>query len=99
MLITKLLTVTVVCHNAALPRYLRLYIRLMRDGRVPLKAKLLVVGALFYLISPIDLMPDMLLPIIGQLDDVMVLWFAFRGLVRLSPPDVVAEHNAVVFRR
>jgi len=84
---------------AALPRYLRLYIRLMRDGRVSLKPKLLVVGAMLYLISPIDLLPDLLLPIVGQMDDVMVLWFAFRGLVRLSPPEVVAEHNAVVFGR
>ena len=84
---------------ASLPRYLRLYIRLMRDGRVPLKAKLFVVGALVYLISPVDFMPDMLLPVVGQMDDVLVLWLAFRGLLRLSPPQVVAEHQAAISRR
>lgn len=81
---------------AALPRYIRLYVRLMRDFRVPLWPKLIVVGALCYLISPIDLIPDLLVPILGQLDDVLVLWLAFTALVRLSPPEVVAEHVAQV---
>lgn len=79
---------------AALPRHIRLYIRLMGDVRVPLKAKLIVVMALAYLISPLDFAPDFLAPIVGQLDDLLVLWLAFLGLVRLSPPDVVAEHLA-----
>lgn len=83
---------------ASLPRYLRLYIRLMRDARVPLKAKMLVVGALIYLISPVDFMPDFLFPVVGQMDDLLVLILAFRGLVRLSPPQVVAEHQAVISR-
>ena len=82
----------------ALPRLLRLYTRLMRDRRVPLFPKGVVVGALVYLISPMDLMPDMLMPLLGQLDDVLVLYLAFRALVRLSPPEVVAEHQAVINR-
>ncbi len=44
----------------------------MFDGRVPLGAKLLLVGAVAYLLSPIDLVPDFL-PIRGRLDDVLVL--------------------------
>ncbi|MFQ5508439.1 MAG: YkvA family protein [Leptospirillia bacterium] len=77
-----------------LPRYLLLYVRLMGDVRVPLTAKLAVVGALAYLISPLDFMPDFLVPVLGQADDLLVLWLAFQFLVRKSPPEVVAEHSA-----
>jgi uncharacterized membrane protein YkvA (DUF1232 family) len=77
---------------AALPAYLRLCARLMGDRRVPLGPKLIVIGALVYLISPLDLLPDLALPFLGQLDDVAVLWLASRALLRLSPPSVVAEH-------
>ena len=83
---------------AKLPRLLRLYIRLMRDYRVPMRAKGVVIGALIYLISPIDLLPDMLLPVIGQVDDIAVWYLAFRMLSRLSPPEVVAEHQAAINR-
>lgn len=76
----------------ALPRYIRLYVHLMRDGRVPLWPKLIVVFSLCYLISPLDFVPDVMVPVVGQLDDLLVLWLAFRTLVRLSPPEVVAEH-------
>ncbi|MBI5136554.1 MAG: DUF1232 domain-containing protein [Nitrospirae bacterium] len=83
---------------AALPRLLRLYVRLLRDGRVPLFPKLIVVAALVYLIAPVDFTPDFLVPVLGHLDDVLVLWLAFRALARLSPPEVVAEHSARVSR-
>jgi uncharacterized membrane protein YkvA (DUF1232 family) len=79
-----------------LPRYLRLYVRLMGDARVPVRLKLIVVAALAYLISPIDLTPDLLVPVLGQLDDALVLWLAFRAFVRLCPPRVVAEHSRLV---
>lgn len=79
---------------AALPRVGRLYARLMADPRVALAPKLLVVGALAYLISPLDLAPDLLVPGLGHLDDIAILWLAFQALVRLAPPEVVAEHGA-----
>lgn len=84
---------------AALPRLARMYVRLMGDARVPLGPKLIVVAALAYLISPLDLVPDLLVPVLGQLDDIAVLWLAFAALVRLSPPEVVAEHRAGTARR
>lgn len=80
----------------ALPRYVRLYIRLMKDPRVPLWPKLTMVGAFAYLISPFDFIPDLLLPVIGQVDDLLVLGLMFRYLVRSSPPEVVAEHMAEI---
>lgn len=77
----------------------RLCARLLADGRVPLGPKLLVVGALLYLIAPLDLVPDLALPGLGQLDDIAVLWLAARALVRLAPADVVAEHRPGTARR
>jgi uncharacterized membrane protein YkvA (DUF1232 family) len=79
---------------AGLIRHARLYVRLMGDRRVPLFPKLLVVGALCYAVVPIDLVPDLLVPVAGYLDDVILLWLALRALVRLSPRAVVAEHLA-----
>jgi len=79
---------------AALVRHVRLYLRLMGDPRVPRFPKLLVLGALAYVIVPLDLVPDLLVPVAGYLDDALLLWLALRALVRLSPPTVVAEHLA-----
>lgn len=77
---------------AALARRARLSLRLMGDPRVPRFPKLLVLGALAYAILPLDLVPDLLVPVAGYLDDAVLLWLALRALVRLSPPAVVAEH-------
>jgi len=83
---------------AGLIRHARLYVRLMGDRRVRLFPKLLVAGALCYVLVPVDLVPDLLVPVAGYLDDVVVLWLALRALVRLSPPAVVAEHAAASSR-
>lgn len=77
----------------------RLCARLLGDGRVALGPKLLVVAALVYLIAPFDLIPDLVLPGLGQIDDIVVLWLAARALVRLAPADVVAEHRLGTARR
>jgi uncharacterized membrane protein YkvA (DUF1232 family) len=54
--------------------------------------KLIPLIAILYVISPIDFIPELLLPILGYMDDVAVLFLAFKIFVRLSPQDVVAEH-------
>lgn len=74
----------------------RLTWRLFRDGRVAPLLKLFVpVLILLYLISPIDLVPDVLLGI-GQLDDLGVmgaaLLLAIRLLPRLAPREVLTDH-------
>jgi uncharacterized membrane protein YkvA (DUF1232 family) len=79
---------------AGLMRNARLCFRLMGDRRVSLFPKMLVAGAVLYVLWPMDLVPDVLLPFVGWLDDAVVLWLALRALVRLSPPHVVAEHMA-----
>jgi uncharacterized membrane protein YkvA (DUF1232 family) len=64
--------------------------RLRRDPRVPRRAKLAVVLAALWVLSPIDLIPEFL-PVIGPLDDVVVVALALRYAARLVPPEVLAE--------
>jgi uncharacterized membrane protein YkvA (DUF1232 family) len=71
---------------------LKLILRLMGDRRVNFLLKLLPVGALIYLVSPIDLIPGAVLPVIGALDDAVVLWLGATLFVALCPDDVVQEH-------
>jgi uncharacterized membrane protein YkvA (DUF1232 family) len=74
-----------------IPNLTQLFAGLLRDERVPLRAKIVLGATIAYLAFPIDLVPDFV-PIAGQLDDAIVAAFALRFVVRASPPDVVAEH-------
>lgn len=74
-----------------LPSLLRLYWRLLRDARVSVVPKVLLVGAVAYVILPFDFIPDAL-PLIGQVDDLVILLAAARWFVRWCPPAVVQEH-------
>ena len=64
--------------------------RLRRDPRVPRRVKLVVGVTALWLLSPIDLIPEFL-PVIGPLDDVVVVVLALRYAVRRVPPEVIAE--------
>ena len=75
--------------RSAIVRF-KLIMRLMSDRRVSPWLKLIPVGALIYLISPIDLI--MGIPGIDALDDAAVLWFGSSLFVDLCPIDVVNEH-------
>jgi uncharacterized membrane protein YkvA (DUF1232 family) len=68
---------------------LKLIFRLMGDSRVNLFAKLIPIGALIYLVSPVDAIS---IPVIGALDDAAVLWLSSYVFTELCPPFVVAEH-------
>ncbi len=72
---------------------LKLLWRLMKDNRVNFLLKLLPVGALIYLVSPVDLIPGAVLPVVGALDDAAVLWLGFTLFVSLCPEEVVREHT------
>ncbi len=75
------------------PNLARLFAGLVRDARVPLRAKLVLGATAVYLASPIDLIPDFI-PVIGSLDDAVIAAFALRYVVRTTPPEIVAEHWA-----
>lgn len=75
-----------------LPRFAKLYWRLLGDPRVSLGPKILFFAGIAYVLSPVDLIPGWMFPVIGQLDDLVVLIASAQALVKLSPPDVVEEH-------
>jgi uncharacterized membrane protein YkvA (DUF1232 family) len=75
-----------------LPNVGRLCWRLWRDRRVPKHLKAMIVVTLLYVLSPVDLIPGFLVPVIGQLDDVTLVLLASYLFVRWSPQEVVHEH-------
>jgi len=72
---------------------LKLIIRLIADRRVNFLIKLIPIGALIYLVSPIDLIPGVVLPVIGALDDAAVIWLGSTLFVALCPDEIVQEHT------
>lgn len=66
--------------------------RLMVDRRVKFWLKLIPVGTLAYLVMPIDLIPGGVIPLVGAVDDVAIVWFGASMFIELCPPDVVREH-------
>lgn len=64
--------------------------RLRRDARVPRRAKVAVALAGLWVVSPIDLIPEFL-PVIGPLDDVVVVALALRYAARRVPREVLFE--------
>lgn len=72
-------------------RQARLAWRLFWDRRVPWPTKLIPPAVLIYLLSPIDILPDLGLGL-GQLDDIAVLLLGIKLFIELAPADVVREH-------
>jgi uncharacterized membrane protein YkvA (DUF1232 family) len=64
-----------------------------RDPRVPWYAKAVAAAVAAYALSPIDPIPDFI-PIVGYLDELVVLPLGIRLAVKLIPPDVMDEHRA-----
>jgi uncharacterized membrane protein YkvA (DUF1232 family) len=72
-----------------------------RDPRVPWYAKVLALCVAGYALSPIDLIPDFI-PVIGYLDDLIIVPLGILAVIKLIPPDIMAEHRiaaAVVAER
>jgi uncharacterized membrane protein YkvA (DUF1232 family) len=64
-----------------------------RDPRVPFKARLAIVLAVGYFFSPIDLIPDFI-PVIGQLDEVVIVSALTAFAIRSMPKEVLDEYRA-----
>jgi uncharacterized membrane protein YkvA (DUF1232 family) len=75
---------------AFLPACVTVARRLRSDPRVPRRAKIAVGFAALWVLSPIDLIPEFL-PVIGPLDDVVVVALALRYAARQVPEDVLFE--------
>jgi len=64
-----------------------------RDPRVPWYAKLVGLIVTGYALSPIDLIPDFI-PVLGLLDDIILIPAGIWLFMRLIPPELIAEHRA-----
>lgn len=63
------------------------------DPRVPWYAKALAIAVAAYALSPIDLIPDFI-PVIGYLDELVILPLGIWFVVRLIPDEVMVEYRA-----
>ena len=75
-----------------LPRLVRLILRLLKDSRVPLMGKIVFFLGIAYTLWPLDVIPDLLMPIIGSFDDVAVLLLCLKYLFHRTPTAVLYEH-------
>lgn len=64
-----------------------------RDPRVPWLAKAVAALTVAYALSPIDLIPDFI-PVLGYLDDLVLVPLGLAMAIRLIPPALLAEHRA-----
>jgi uncharacterized membrane protein YkvA (DUF1232 family) len=67
---------------------------LMADERIPVAARLIPPLLVLYLSLPLDVVPDFI-PVLGQLDDIVVLAVGVAFLIRLTPAKVLDEHLSV----
>ena len=82
---------TVLHYIRQLPNFVRLLFGLITDPRVALVDKLLVFGAIAYIVTPIDLIPDFI-PFIGEVDDVYLLVIALQRLLSNAGRLVLLDH-------
>jgi uncharacterized membrane protein YkvA (DUF1232 family) len=79
-----------------LPSLIKLVWRLLSDGRVPIFAKLVLGLCVAYVLWPFDLIPDVVIPLLGQIDDVAILLGGVKFLLNQTPPAVLEEHLAKI---
>jgi uncharacterized membrane protein YkvA (DUF1232 family) len=73
------------------PHCLVLFRRLVADPRTPRRSRLLLLALIAYLAMPFDLIPDFI-PVLGQLDDAIIVALTLRAVLRTSGPERVREH-------
>ncbi|MCS5637599.1 MAG: DUF1232 domain-containing protein [Myxococcota bacterium] len=75
-----------------LPDLTVLLTRLLRDPRVPLARKGVALAGIAYVLSPVDVLPSLLLGPVGFIDDLAVVAACLSGIVNRVHPDVVRSH-------
>lgn len=74
-----------------LPNMFKLLGKLLKDARVPTTEKMLLAGAIFYVVMPLDFIPDVI-PFVGQIDDAYLVALALLRLINRTDESVVREH-------
>ena len=70
---------------------LLLAVALVREPRIALRVRLLMLAVGLYLVMPLDIIPDFI-PVIGALDDILIVLIALRLLLRSIPESLLDEH-------
>jgi uncharacterized membrane protein YkvA (DUF1232 family) len=71
----------------------RLLWRIVKDGRAPLPARVVSALPALYMVSPIDIVPDVI-PVVGRVDDNLIFGATSNLLLRLMPPATLERHLA-----
>ncbi|NMC26952.1 MAG: DUF1232 domain-containing protein [Syntrophomonadaceae bacterium] len=74
-----------------IPNFLKLLYRLTSDRRVPLREKAILFGAVAYILSPLDFLPDVI-PVLGQIDDLLLIALILQRFMNSVDRRVVLEH-------
>lgn len=72
---------------------LMVYRLVMKDKRTPTAAKVLLWLAIGYLLLPFDIIPDFI-PVIGQLDDIIIVPVLIYFAVKLIPAEIIDEYRS-----
>jgi uncharacterized membrane protein YkvA (DUF1232 family) len=75
-----------------IPSFIKLLARLLRDPRVSRVDRAIVGAVLVYFVMPVDLIPDLALPVLGQIDDIYFLALALSRLVNNAGVEVLLDH-------
>lgn len=73
-------------------RRLSLTLRLILDRRVEWTYKFIPLAVLIYIVSPIDIAPEIIFGPLGVVDDLGIFLLGLEAFIRLAPKEVVAEH-------
>lgn len=78
----------------AAPKYVALYRRLLADPRVPRNAKIALLGAAGFAVSPLNI--PAFIPVLGALDDLAIMGLAHGYFLKQIPANVLSEQRAAV---
>lgn len=81
-------------HLLVAPDVFHLLCRLSLDAGVPLRDKAVLATAIAYWVSPLDLLPEALLGVVGYGDDLALAAYVLNALVNRTSPDLVRRHWA-----
>lgn len=76
------------------PDLFHLLCKLSLDEGVPIKEKAKLVGAIAYFVSPVDLVPELLLGPLGYVDDIALAAYVLNGIINNSDKELVEKHWA-----
>lgn len=74
-----------------IPNLIKLLYGMVKDPRVRLQEKMLLLGTILYVVSPIDLVPDFI-PFLGQVDDILLVSLIILRFLEQAGPDLVSRH-------